>query len=205
MRSLRFLSHLLVAAWFWAGGASAAVPSAARSKVDPCLRICPAGDMNFHVVVHDAANNPKPGAAVVIDLCQCPGVALCALTGGEAYSISGCTVSTTANAAGAADFLIRAGGTCASGVHVLADGVMLAINVPAVSPDQNGDLVVDGTDQAILAAKIGGPFDRTGDLNCSGTLDASDQNILAAHLDHSCARVVPVRPSSWGTIKMLYR
>src|SRR5205823_4880991 len=92
-----------------APAARAALPSPSTSTVDPCLRVCPAGGMTFHVVVRDYANNPQPGSLVVIDLCSCPGVVLCPLNGGEAYTIAnGCIVRMQANGQGVADFQIRA-------------------------------------------------------------------------------------------------
>ena len=180
-----------------------AVPDPARSYVDPCLRVCPAGDMVIHVVVRDAANNPQPGALVESDLCACPGIVLCpSLPIGPV--VSSCTLVATADAAGVVDFRLRAG-TCNGQVTVRADGVLLAIRNAVSSPDQNGDLTVDAVDAAILTGNLGGPYDPTADLNCSGSLEPGDTGVLNAHLGHSCAAVVPVQPRSWGTIKMLYR
>jgi len=188
-----------------APAARASIPSATQSIVDPCLRVCPAGDMNFHVQVRDQSQNPVAASSVVIDVCNCPGIVFCPLTGGEGYTISGgCVVVMTANAAGIADFQIRAGGTCTGTVQVFADGVLLRTINAISSPDQNGDLMVAPADQAILAAKFPGP-DPTGDFNCSDGLDPGDQLILDSHLGHSCAVVVPNRSATWGRIKTIYR
>jgi hypothetical protein len=188
--------------------AFAMVPSPATSYVDPCLRVCPAGDMNFHVVVRDPASNPVANSTVMIDLCACPGVVLCPPIGNEGYSIfNGCQVVAFTSVSGFADFQLRAGGTCSGGpVNVYADGVLLATLTAVSSPDQNGDASVTATDQGILAAtKMNGPYDRTADFNCSAGLDPGDQLILDSHLGHSCAAVVPTRPSSWGRVKTIYR
>lgn len=206
MRHSRTLFIVVLAALALAAPAAhAGIPSAANSIVDPCLRVCPAGDMNFHVQVKDIGGNVVIASSVVIDVCGCPGVVLCPLNGGESYSIvAGCNVVMTTNAAGIADFQIRAGGTCTGTVNVYADGVLLRTINAISSPDQDGDLMVAPADQAILAAKFPGP-DPTGDFNCSAGMDPGDQAIQAAHLGHSCAVVVPNRPSTWGRVKTIYR
>jgi hypothetical protein len=185
--------------------AGAGVPSPSTSYVDPCLRICPAGDMNFHVVVRDVAANPVAGSTVAIALCPCHAIVLCPLNGSENYSINGCDLTRSTDAAGIADFQIRAGGTCPGPVQVYADGVLIGTISAVSSPDQDGNASVNATDQAILAGKMGGPYDATGDFNCSAGLDPGDQLILDSHLGHSCAAVVPTRPSSWGRVKTIYR
>ncbi|MGH7731378.1 MAG: hypothetical protein ACRENJ_09025 [Candidatus Eiseniibacteriota bacterium] len=185
--------------------AMAAFPSAAHSTVDPCLRVCPIGDMNVHVVVRDFNSDPIPFSTVAVDLCACPGVILCPPTAGEPYSILGCQVVMTANAAGVADIPIRAGGVCSgSPVHVYANGAFLATRTAVISPDQSGDATVNANDQTIFAAKLGGPFDPTADLDCSGAVDVNDGAILGGHLGHACGAVVPALPKSWGLIKSMY-
>jgi hypothetical protein len=188
--------------------ASGAVPSPATSTVDPCINVCPAGDMTFHVVVRDLASNPVTGSSVVVDFCNCPGVILCPSGGGGGGGgLNGvCLATMVANAAGVADFNIRAGGVCSGGpVTIYADGVILAQRSVVASPDQNGDASVDPADQAILAAKLLGPYDPTGDFNCSAALEDGDTGIEARHVGHSCGAVVPVAPGSWGRIKIVYR
>ena len=206
-RHLALPLALAALAWIAIPNVRANVPSPAHSTVDPCLRVCPAGDMTFHVLVRDFSANPVAGSTVVIDLCSCPGVILCPPTGSEPYTLSGgCTVLMPTNGAGVADLPIRAGGTCrGSAVRVFADGILLTTLTAVSSPDQNGDATVSAVDQGILAARLGGPYDPTGDFNCSGALEAGDQAILAGHLGHSCAAVVPVLPGSWGRIKTIYR
>jgi hypothetical protein len=186
--------------------ARAAVPSPQNSTVESCLRVCPAGDIHIRVVVRDLANNPIAGSSVLLDFCSCPFITLCPLLGGEPYAPSGpCGVVMLTDAAGVAEFPLRAGGVCVGTVNVYADGVNLAQRGHVASPDQNGDLTVNGTDQALLNAKLGGPYDPTADLNCSGALEAGDQAVQAGHLGHSCAAVVPTLPKSWGTLKTIYR
>ncbi|HKQ56749.1 MAG TPA: hypothetical protein VJY35_02670 [Candidatus Eisenbacteria bacterium] len=186
--------------------ASAAVPSPQNSTVESCLRVCPAGDIHIRIIVRDLANNPVAGSSVLLDFCSCPFIALCPLQGGEPYQIvTSCQVSMLTDAAGVAEFPLRAGGVCIGSVVVYADGVNLAQRGFVASPDQNGNMTVNASDQALLGLKIGGPYDPTGDLNCSGALEAGDQGVLAGHLGHSCAVVVPTLPKSWGTVKTIYR
>ncbi len=113
-----------------------------------------------------------------------------------------------ANALGVADFPLRAGGTCSGGsIKVHAGGAPLATRTAVASPDQNGDAVVNATDNAILGVKLAGPYDPTADFNCSGALEAGDQAILTVHGGggHGCSVVVPVWPGTWGRLKILYR
>ena len=101
------------------GTAHGAVPSPATSFVDECIRVCPGGDMVFHVVVRDLAGNPIGGSNVMIDLCipipegrQCPSVVFCPPEPNDGYVLQNCLITTTADAAGVADYHLRAGGTC---------------------------------------------------------------------------------------------
>ncbi len=184
----------------------AGIPSPATSTVDPCVHICPAGDMNFHVVVRDALSNPVPGSMVVVDFSPCPGVVLCPLIGSDPYTVSPpLMVIMIADAAGIADIPIRAGGTCGGPINIFADAILLASIAAITSPDQNGDAIVDVTDQGILAVKLGGPYDPTADINCNTTMGSDDATALNRHLGHSCSAVVPVWPRSWGSIKTIYR
>jgi len=208
MRSRPILFTLVLVALVMVAGshAYAAPPSPATSTVDPCLSVCPGGDVNFHVAVRDASSNPVGASSVLINFSNCLGLTLCPPRVSDPYTIvPPSSIVMTANAAGIADFQIRAGGVCVGTVNIFADGVLLASRGAVSSPDQNGDAVVNATDQALLAAKLGGPYDPTADLNCNAALEAVDTGILNAHLGHSCEVVVPVQPRSWGTIKILYR
>jgi hypothetical protein len=189
-----------------AAAAQAAVPSAANSLVDPsCLRVCPAGDMNLHVVVRDLANNPVSASTVVVDFSNCSGVLFCTPLPGDPYTlVPPAQIRMVSDAAGIADIPIRAGGVCVGTINIFADGVLLASRAAVSSPDQNGDLTVNAVDSGILAGKLGGS-DPTGDFNCSASVESGDTGILLAHLGHSCNAVVPVKPSTWGTIKVIYR
>lgn len=211
---LRQLSRRLAVSTIAAFGllapiARAGVPSPGHSDVDPCLRVCPGGDMNFHVLVRDASGLPIAGAFVDIDLCACPGVTFCPYAGSEPYQVfGGCHAVRATGPDGVADFPLRAGGLCSgAAVPVHADGVLLATLTSVASPDQNGDAIVNATDRIVLLPKLDGPYDSTCDFNCGGYLDDGDRAIFETHVDtvHWCQVIVPVRPGSWGSIKTLYR
>ena len=188
--------------------ARADLPSPGQSSVDPCVVLCPAGDLILHVVVRNAVGNVKPGAQVDLDFSACPGFQLCAPNGSEPYThLSGPGVEVlrmTSDAQGAAAFPVRAGGSCPAGsIIVRANGVPLAIRALA-SPDQNGDGIVGAQDIALLQSRLG-TTDPTGDLDCDAVVSNADLAILQSHLGHACSLRTPSRPGTWGRIKMLYR
>jgi hypothetical protein len=158
--------------------------------------VCPDGDFTFHVTVRDIANAPVPGAAVVVNLCNCSSVHLCS---------GPCDILVVADAAGNASFQIKGGGICASGgATVTADGVILATRAVA-SPDQDGDLSVTAADIGIINAKESLPYDPGADLNCDGLVSNGDVAIATAHIGHNCQGPVPTEGQSWGKLKAIYR
>jgi hypothetical protein len=208
MKSLWFM---LVLAMSWVGGPTAhatmSVPDPANSTADPCLVVCPSGDIVFHLQVRDLANNPVAFSAVVIDFCGCPSVTLCPQTLTDPYQRpSMCQVVKISDLQGRVDFAIRAGDVCAGvGARVYADGVLLARRNVA-SPDQDGNLIVDVPDLALASAKRGSP-DPTADFDCDGFVTDADVDILIAHAKHVCPRPdpTPTRSGSWGLLKTIYR
>jgi len=76
--------------------------------------------------------------------------------------------------------------------------------VSAVTPDVNGDLVVDAQDVARVTAAEGGALPQD-DIDCNGVIDSADVAIVNAHLGHLCADNLPTIPRSWGTVKAIYR
>jgi hypothetical protein len=182
----------------WAG----AVPSPVNSIVPPCFVGCPAGDVAFTVIVRDAANNPHP-ATVALDFSSCPEVSFCA-TQEAGTTISGSTASRDDDASGVASFHLRIGSLCPSGhVRVTATGLLLA-DRPVANLDQDGNRMVDATDQSIATAKVGGA-DHSADFDCDGDVDSADLAILATHVGHVCDVATPTLPRSWGFLKILYR
>ena len=184
--------------------ASAGVPDPRFCTVPSCWTLCPSGDLSVTVTVRDVSNAPLNNVNVWIDLCSCASVHLCPASANDGYTLNGCEVHTLTNASGQATFALRGGGGCAGQALVSADGVVLANVTTIASPDQDGNLSVDIADVALLTAKHGGA-DRTGDLTCSGDVDAEDDAAQQPHLGHACTNQTPALPSSWGRVRALYR
>ena len=182
--------------------ASAGVPSPAQSIVDPCLTICPLGDIPFTVRVRDAAAIPIINSFVELNLCDATGVRYCP------SGSSTCTRVMLTDASGTATFVIEAGGISSGSqlAAIRADGILLAYR-PVASPDQNGDLWVNGVDQALLTAKLGA-VDPTGRIACdplTNVVTQADLDAQLVHMGHACGAPVPVSPRSWGGLKIIYR
>jgi hypothetical protein len=201
MRRLIPLLLLLVLA---AGPASAtaSVPDPARSFVDTCLVVCPYGDIPFTVQVFDLGGNPVAGSFVLVQFCDATDVHLCPPPGPIA-----CSVGAITDGYGIVTFAIEAGGVTSGSqvARIYADGVLLATR-PVASPDQDGNLIVSGSDQPLLAAKVG-TLDRSGMITCNliGGVTQSDLDIQKAHMGHACGAVVAAKPKSWGSVKQIYR
>jgi hypothetical protein len=151
--------------------APAGFPSPGNCTVQECLVVCPAGDLDFEVVVRDLSNNPVPGSLVTLSFTTCATFDPC--PGASAYIIDFVTktIYATTDMLGQVIFPLRMGGACVGGtVEVRADGTLLATR-NMVSPDQDGSLLVDGADRELLIAKIG-TADLTGDLDCDAVVQA---------------------------------
>ena len=183
------LPAIALCGWLTPAALAVSVPSPSNSYVDPCLRVCPGGDMSFRVVVRDFIGFPIANAIVTVDFCQCPEVRLCPVTGHEPYQVLfGCAVVAVTQANGEVVFPIQAGGLCPNfDARVIADGVLLATRAVA-SPDQDGNLNVSNFDGGLLSAKLGGPFDPTADLDCDGALSPNDLAALQQHLGTGASR-----------------
>jgi hypothetical protein len=190
---------------FPAALASAGVPDPTRSTVDPCFATCPFGDIAFTVVVRDFANNPIQGSSVALLFTDCPAVHLCPdQEAGTTVLASPPMALRSSGVGGSTTFHLHAGGVCPGArIAIYADGVVLATRDVA-STDQNGDLIVDATDQTLLIGKVGGT-DPGADLTCDHFVDSQDVTTQGPHLGHSCDSATPVKPRSWGRLKMLYR
>ena len=199
----RYVIPALVACACSASPGFAGVPNPVTSSVDPCLKVCPLGDFAFLVVVRDIAANPVANSTVVLDFSNCPGFAHCVDPGpGITADDASKNMRKVTDANGQVVFQLAMGGGCPS-VRVLADGVLLRA-VPMASPDQNGDLLVNGTDDGLLLGKIGGA-DLTGDLTCDGSVTSDDDLVLRAHMGHTCSGIVPTHQPSWGQLRTIYR
>lgn len=205
MSSNSLRTWIVLAALTLPVAAQGGVPDPRNSVVPRCLVVCPAGDVAFSVVVRDPNNLPVNGSLVNLGFCPCATIHFCPPQPTDGYTLVGaCDVQIITGPSGIATFNLRAGGSCASPVAVSADGVLLATVPLEQSPDQDGSLVVDAADAALLAAKVGGA-DLTGDLDCSNDVTAADQAVLAAHLGHACDNRTPALQRSWGQVKGTYR
>lgn len=186
--------------------APAGVPLPQWSTIDPVLVFCPAGDIAFHVIPR-RFTTPEAGAILYVELCNAGGWNLLETDQPAGIFFSGgnrCLPGVVSDATGLATMALKAGGTTApDAVTLYVDGVTFGTRTLA-SPDQNGDLVVNAADEAILMAKIGST-DPTGDFDADGAVTESDRTILRAHLGHAAELPVPVAHSTWGRIKSLAR
>ena len=149
---------------------------------------------------------------IELDSSQCPGLRLIAVQAdaschvrqysGTWYAIEDCSL-------GDATFRLQGGGA-ATGVsipvHNSHETVVLATRTTFLSPDQNGDLVVDARDLQIARAKLG-TSDPTADFDFDGAGRQADLDVVQAHMGHRATNVQPVatRAGSWGRIKSLFR
>jgi hypothetical protein len=208
VRRVLFLSWAILLPSLSAAG----VPDPTRSTV-PCLVACPAGDSPFVVTVRDVAGNPLANSEVSVEFCldrpntavqSQPDFVFCC-TGGACVG-PGSSTSALTGPDGKAAVFVSGGGVLSSAhtlVQVKADGILLAYR-GVTSVDLNADLVVDASD-ATIANGLVGLTDPSADFDCSGSVDAADLGVLAAHLGHVCHCPVPTRPTTWGRVKVVYR
>jgi hypothetical protein len=201
---LATLAALCVSTLMIRSVATAGGPIAQNCTVDPCLVLCPAGDLAFHVVVR--RNSVVQNSTVVLYLCSSTGWAMC--SDGQPADISfpfaPCDPVVLTGPDGVAKIALKAGGvTSDSTVLISADGVPLAQRFLA-SPDQNGDLVVNSADEAIFVTKLG-THDLSADFDGDGVVTEADHAILRAHLGHACEMPTAAPRSPWGEIKARYR
>lgn len=182
------------------------------SSADPALVLCPAGDLEFHA---DARIAPGVLAfrvfQILLDITDATGLRLagaqpdpaCQLAtyGGRDYALQSCSPM------GHAVFRLSGGG-CGTGVVLPVgnshDAVVLATPTTFLSPDQDGNLFVDGADLALVEAKLG-THDPTADFDFDGTVTEGDQSIAQAHFGHLASGSGPVaaRRGTWGRLKSL--
>ena len=151
---------------------------------DPCLNICPDGDVLYTVALRDSCGNPLcDSAATIIDFGQCPDVIPCPGFHPDWPQVhpDSCDPAT-----GKAYFAIHAGGYCTVCNPILlvpdVNGVpLLCRTLSAKLYDSDGNLCVDQTDFV-----VGSPC---ADYNCDGVTDATDQTIWAPHIGHCCANL----------------
>lgn len=183
-----------LAALVTGGTAEAKIPCVSCSEVDPRLIACPAGDSLFRVIVRDVSFNPLPGYSVSVEVCDCPGARIAPAASDLSYElVDACTAVLLTDVWGVADFYLRGGGGCSGSIDVWAAeyGIRLALPMSMASPDQDGDLVVDTQDLAMIESKLG-TSDPTADLDGDGSVTNSDITIAQAHVGHMAQGVVGV-------------
>jgi hypothetical protein len=89
------------------------------------------------------------------------------------------------------EFPLKAGGVCTGSIVVSIFIPDNFVRTAVASPDQNGDLFVDGDDLAIAQAKVG-TSDRTADFNCDGVVTSADLVIQEGHLGHGSGGTLDV-------------
>lgn len=189
--------------------ASAGVPSPANCTLPDCIHCALDGTLLTSVAIRDLANNPVNNSTVTFVWADCPDFVPCPsiLTGVDAYTVDlvNKRFITQSGGNGVVAIYLRGGGGCPStGFRIYADGILLGTRREA-SDDQNGDLVVDATDVALITAKVG-TSDLSGDLNCDGVVDSGhDVAFVQGRFGTICEGPVPARPTSWGHVKILYR
>ncbi len=211
---LLLLAGLLVAT----PAAGSGIPDPARSTIPQRLVMCPAGDLSAELILRDFANNPIDQAQVVMDFSGCSAFVHCAhpipqgVTNLTVDDVNKRIVGTT-DANGRLVVQVAMTGSCLSqgnpiNIQVYGNGVLLSGSSFLMSPDQNGDLIVDAADEAIMNDKIADPTPLnvlTADFNGDGILDGADLAFLQAHATHVCTDNTPVRRRAWGRLKLLYR
>ena len=201
---LVLLAALCASAPLIACVATAGVPTPQTCTLDPRLVLCPAGDLAFHVIVRRGPITVA-NSTVELDLFTSTGWTVC--SSGQPPGIgwlSPYSFVVLTGLDGVATIALKAGGvTTDSTVMIRADGVPLARRFLA-SPDQNGDLVVNAADEAILLAKLG-THDLSADFDGDGVVTEADHAILRAHFGHACEMPTTAPRAAWGEIKVRYR
>ena len=192
--------------------ALAGVPSAGNSTAPACISLVgsiggvPASATGgFTVVVRDLANNPWPGASVVIDISTALDLFICAdqLDPAATVNCGGKSVRKLTAADGSAHFTVLGGSngaghfpTLVNHGRIYANGVLL--NQPTVSAyDLDGSSGLGANDLSAWLGDFGSgqPYGRS-DYDCSGTLGANDLSLwLSAYgsgaMVESCASRCP--------------
>ena len=179
-------ARLLCTVLLWAAACpcEAKPPDPAASYVSPRVVVCPAGDSLVVVVARDFGGAPWSDGPIQVDFCDCPGFRVSRAVS-PCTTLDTCRVGMSPDPTGTVEIPVSGGGLCPGGsVLVLADGFLLRTLSPPACFDQDGDLMVDGTDEAIVRAKLGtgGP---EADFDGDGTVTETDVTVLLRHLGHA--------------------
>ena len=181
------LLTLAVPSLGWAG-----VPSPANDTSPACISLvgtygaAPAPAGQFTVICRDLANNPMPGAVVVIDLSACPDLAICADQMDPAATVDCAhkTVSKLTAADGSVHFTLLGGSNGAGNAMTLLHGGRIykngtLIQSPTVSAfdlDSSNGLGANDLSAWLTDFSTGADYGRC-DYDCSGLLGASDLSL----------------------------
>ena len=188
---------LLLLSFCIAGPVWAGIPDPSNSECDTCLVVSPDGGYLYRITLRDDANVPVDGASVIVDFSNIPGINLCT----ESDPDMDRRVVGMTDALGVVEFYIRGGGMDATWVTITSQLQTICL-AHARSPDLDGSLTIDGTDQSIhqgLAANA-----LAGDYNCDGVTDGADLVQLQARFNNNCSTVA-IENRTWGKVKSMYR
>ncbi len=160
------------------------IPDPGECTVPPRIVSCPAGDDSFVVITRRADAGLWCDGPVNVHLGSCPGYRLSAV-GNHPYTVDAAGTASIGpcNYGTASAFPFAGGGVC-PGDSVLVDVVGIYLRyVTVASFDQNGDLMVDHTDAAIVESKLG-TADPTADFDGDGIVTSMDLALLQQHLGH---------------------
>lgn len=194
--SFRNAALLVAAALFGAPAATAQIPSPANSTVPPCISLVgsvggvPDAAGTFTVTVRDLANNPMIGAAVEIDLSNCPDLGLCQnqLDPNVTLACLPKTALKVTNAFGQATFILLGGSNNAAGItganagRIRANGILIGSpTVSAYDLDGAGNPAVGANDLGwwLFDFASGNYYGRS-DYDCSGNIGANDLSLWLA-------------------------
>ncbi|MBD3333483.1 hypothetical protein GF356_11605 [candidate division GN15 bacterium] len=171
------------------GGCQPGAPFCDSVTTDPCMVICPQGDITHVVTVTDSCGNPVCDPNMWIDFSDCPTNSCPDSTGVDNWPIvypDSCDPATGQHffnpAAGSQDCI-----GCEATLYVNGDPCR---NLDARFLDIDGDLCVTDTDFLSSGALCN-------DYNCDGVVDATDQTIHAAHLGHCCGSSNEINGYKW--------
>lgn len=166
--------------------------------------VVPAPVGQFEVVARDLANNPIPGADVVLDLSGVSDMHFCADQADPAFTVR-ClqrTIGKHTDAQGRVTFVIAGGGngpavSAAGSARIFGDGVLVAgagLTLSAFDVDGAGG--VSGNDFSQWLDAFGGGYTQRGDFDGSGGLGGNDLSVLlqaygSGDQAQSCATVCP--------------
>lgn len=178
--------------------AHADAPDPRYCVAQPVMVSAPGGGFDYTVTLRDGTNQPVPGGTAILDFNRAPGILVC----DDQDPDHDRRIVGTANSIGVVTFSVRAGGTGAGTLDVIASTYVIA-TVSVRTMDFDGDMDVDQSDRAALVALLGttGP---AGDFDSNGTVDAADQAMLEQRYGGNCT-LLPARPATWGQVKGLYR